>query len=293
MATLQQFIARRSLLSYFVLTFAISWGGVLMVTGPGGPPSTKADLDAVVPLAIAVMLAGPAVSSILLTAIIDGRAGLLELISRLCLWRVGVRWYLIAILVAPLVTAALLFALSAFSPVFLPGVIAVDDKSGRVLFGLAAGLAAGVLEELGWTGFALPRLRRRHTILGAGLVIGVLWGGWHAIAQGVFAGPAYAGTLPVGWFMTARIAGLLVGGLPAFRVLMAWVYDETGSLPVAMLMHVSLTATTLTLEPVGISGAALLVCDVVSIGTWWALVVAVAAATRGRFLRRPLQAQIA
>jgi hypothetical protein len=60
---------------------------------------------------------------------------------------------------------------------------------------------------------------------------------------------------------------------------MVWVYDRTGSLFVAMVMHMSLTACALILEPVGISGLALFVMDVVSILVWWLVVAAMARAT--------------
>jgi uncharacterized protein len=53
-------------------------------------------------LAVVAMLAGPPVVSILLTWIVDGRAGLREFLGRLLKWRVGVRWYAVALLIVPL-----------------------------------------------------------------------------------------------------------------------------------------------------------------------------------------------
>jgi hypothetical protein len=70
--------------------------------------------------------------------------------------------------------------------------------------------------------------------------------------------------------------GLLVGGLPAYGILMVWIHERTGSLPLMMLMHVSLTASTLILTPAGISGAPLLVYDAVSSAAWWVVVAVVA-----------------
>lgn len=75
--------------------------------------------------------------------------------------------------------------------------------------------------------------------------------------------------------------GDLVGVLPAFRILMLWVYDHTGSLLLAMLMHASLTASTMNVEPAGISGASLLIYDLVSAVAIWAIVVVVAVADKG------------
>ena len=61
----------------------------------------------------------------------------------------------------------------------LPGIFTSTDKASFLLFGIAVGLGAGFFEELGWTGFAVPRLRRRYGVLTTGLIVGVLWGAWH------------------------------------------------------------------------------------------------------------------
>ena len=103
------------------------------------------------------MLAGPSVAGILLTGLVDGRAGLRELLSRLLRWRVGARWYAVALLTAPLCVTG--DTLRAFA--HLPGVpprhiVASDDKASLLLIGIAVGLVVGIFEELGWTGFAMP-----------------------------------------------------------------------------------------------------------------------------------------
>ena len=61
MKTIAAFIRRRAVLAFFVLTFAISWGGVLLVIGgPDGIPGTREELDTLFPLALVAMLGGPA-----------------------------------------------------------------------------------------------------------------------------------------------------------------------------------------------------------------------------------------
>lgn len=296
MSSIRAIVTKHPVLAYFALTFAISWGGILiviLVASSGGVPGTREQFEKLLPIAISAMLAGPCVAGLLLTGLVQGRAGLRELRSRLLKWRVDARWYGVALLTAPLLMMAVLLALSLFSPVFLPGILVTDDKASRLLFGITAGLAVGLFEELGWTGFAVPTLRLRHGILATGLIVGVLWGAWHIIGHVVFASGTYSGGLSLPLFMTARIVGLLVGGLPAYRVLMVWVHDRTGSLLVAIVMHVSFTASTMILEPLGISGVALLTYDFVSMAVWWAVVAAIAAANGWHFSRPPLRTQVA
>ena len=147
----------------------------------------------------------------------------------------GARWYAVALLTAPLLVTAVLLALSLTSPEFLPGIFTTDDKATLLLFGIGGGLTAGIFEELGWTGFAMPRMRLRYGVLATGLIVGLLWGAWHFLCssgQAALPPEAPAGPLP------ARAPLLRPAGL---RVLMVWVYDRTGSLLVAMLMHVSLS----------------------------------------------------
>jgi membrane protease YdiL (CAAX protease family) len=87
-------------------------------------------------------------------------------------WRVGARWYALALLTAPPLFAAVSLALSLLSPEFLPGILTTSDKAALLLFGIGYGLiGGGFLEELGWTGFAVPRMRLRHGVLATGLIV--------------------------------------------------------------------------------------------------------------------------
>jgi membrane protease YdiL (CAAX protease family) len=284
MSTVTAFTKRHPVPTYFALTFAISWGGVLIVVGPGGIPGIPEENQALFPFAYLAMLAGPSVAGILLTVLVHGRAGFREFRSRLLRWRVGARWYAIALLTAPLVVTAVLLALSLANPIFLPGIYTSDDKTSILLFGLAVGLGAGVFEELGWTGFAQPALGRRYGVLATGLIIGSLWGAWHFLVN-VWASSLSAGALALPLYLSGILVGLLAGTLPAFRVLMVWVYECTGSLLVATLMHLSLTASLLILRPPAISGLSLLTYDLVLAAALW--VVAATLAVAGQLSRQP------
>src|SRR5918995_4828725 len=74
-------------------------------------------------------------------------------------WRVGARWYALALLTSPLYLTAILLAFSLSSPDFLPRILTTTDMASLLLFGIGWGLiGGGLLEELGWTGFAVPTL---------------------------------------------------------------------------------------------------------------------------------------
>ena len=287
MTAVRSFIKEHSVPVYFALTFTISWGGLLLYSGgPAGFPHSKEQFERLLPIFIPLLLAGPSVASVLLTALLEGRQGFGELLSRLVRWRVAGRWYAIALLLGPLVLLAELLALARFSPRFLPDVLSSTNKVPLLIAGIVAGLVVGFCEELGWTGFATPRLRRRYGVVATGLIVGALWGGWHIFLNAVWVSRALSGELSPALFVTARGLGDLVGLLPAFRVLMVWVYDRTGSLLVAMLMHASLTAGTMIFASSGVSGAFLLIYDVASAAAMWGVVLAVAVVIRGKFSRR-------
>jgi membrane protease YdiL (CAAX protease family) len=274
--------------SYFAMTFAISWGAILaVVAASGGIPGTRESFARLMPVLIPAMLAGPSVSCLLLTGLVLGRPGYRDLVSRLLRWRVGAAWYAVALLSAPVLMTAMLLLMSLFSPSLMPGIFAVEDKASRLAFGLVAALVAACFEELGWTGFAVPRLLKRHSVLATGIIVGVLWVAWHILVNVILASRTYAGGLSLPLFLGARGVGDLVGQLVAYRVLMVWVYERSGgSLLLAILMHLSLTAGTIILEPLGISGMDLVVYDPLGTGTlWWLVVAALAMARRGEFGR--------
>jgi membrane protease YdiL (CAAX protease family) len=171
------------------------------------------------PFVLLALFAGPSMAGILLTGLLYGRAGFRNLLTRMTRWRVGARWYAVALLTAPLLVTATLLALSLISPEFLPSIFTSDDKVRLLLFGIGWGLVGGgLLEELGWTGFAVPTLlRQRHGVLATGLFVGVLWGLWHFLIT-FWASGTSSGALSLAGFLPAVL--FYVGSLPAYRVLM-------------------------------------------------------------------------
>ncbi len=264
MEPVKNFIKRHPVPIYFALTFIISWSAILILAGPEGIPAT---MDNAMVLGLAMLL-GPSIASIMLTGFVSGRVGFRELLSLLLRWRVGIRWYVVALLTAPLLTAAVLLVLSFFSTGFVPGIFTSDDKANLMLMAIVAGLAVGFFEEIGWTAFATPRMRQCNGILTTGLIIGILWGGWHFLL--FWESDSFSGTFPL-----VLLLARLFSWLPAYRVLMVWVYSRTESLLVAILMHVSLVVTVVALEP-PLAGGGLLTFILVKALVLWIIVAALA-----------------
>lgn len=274
------FIRRHQVLTYYILTFAISWSFFLVVGGPGLFAGAYWQSDPRFLPAVLAMLTGPTIAGLLLTGLLTGRAGLRELGSRLVKWRVGGRWYAVALLTAPVLTASVLSVLSLTSPVFLPPLLTAEDKI--VLLLPVLGVAVSVLlEEVGWTGFAVPRLRHRYSVLATGLTVGALWGPWHLFQILWSAGTSYR-EVPVMLFVPLYFL-CSVAQLTAYRVLMVWVYDRTGSLLVATLMHASYAAGTLPILSPSLAGGSFLInASMFGVALW--IAVAAVALVDGRHL---------
>ena len=274
MTSIEASIKKHPVLTYYILTFAISWGGGFIVLGPDRILGIRQPSQAQFLFAILAGIAGPSAAGILLTGLIDGQTGLQNLRSRLFKWRAGARWYAVALLTGPLVASAVLFALSLTDSAFLPGILVSDHKVSLLLIGIAVGLGAGFFEELGWTGFAIPRLRLRHGILTTGLIVGFLWGAWHLP---LFSGRGSPSGMPIALYLSV----LLFSFLPPFRVLMVWLYDRTESLLMVMIMHAGLSATSLILQPQA-TGVRVVAYDLVFATALWVVVAVVTAVNRGR-----------
>lgn len=114
------------------------------------------------------MLLGPSVVGIFLTSVTEGRQGLSDLRSRMSAFRVPLRWLLV-LLVPPILVLTVLLFLSAFvNPVYRPN---------RFFLGILFGVPAGFLEEIGWMGYAFPKMR--GNALRSGILLGLLWSLWH------------------------------------------------------------------------------------------------------------------
>lgn len=265
-STLQKY----PVLAYFTLTFLISWGGVLILGAPHGMPTTSEKFEQLYPIVFLPYLLGPLLSSLILTGLIDGKAGFRMLLVRLTAWRVSVKWYAIAVLTAPVLILGVLGALSLNSSAFLPALFVVEDKLSLLLTGTAIGLfGGGLMEEPGWTGFAVPKLRKRLNILRTGLLVGFVWGVWHFLPTYWGSGDA-AGKLSLALLLPPLVFYAAV--LPAYRMLMVWIFERTASLLVVMVMHASLTASSLFILAPAVQGTDLILYYLILAVLLWAAV---------------------
>jgi uncharacterized protein len=158
MTLLKAFVATYPVAAYVGLSFVISWGGALLaIGGSGAMQGTTPTSDARFAYALIGMLAGPSLAGILLTALVSGRKGLREFVSRLLTWRQDRIWYAIALLTAPVTLTMTLFALSAASTAFLPSIFTSDDRGS--LYWSASPLDCLPGSSRNWGGLAL-RARR-------------------------------------------------------------------------------------------------------------------------------------
>jgi len=283
---MKNFIKRQPVLSYYLLVFAISWGGILiLIGGPDHIPGTKEQAEKLFVPALLIMFAGPFISGILMNFLIDGKEGLRKLLSRFLRWRTEGRWYAIAIFTGPILVATLLFGLSLFNHEFLPGIITAKDKIGLMIFGVAWGvIGGGLFEETGWTGFAVPQLRKQYSILSTGLIVGILWGIWHFMIA--FWASNYLAAADSWTMFVASFVAFYLLALPAYRVLLVLVYDRTGSLPVIMLMHAFLSASTLIFQPSS-SGEIAFVWNLMLGIILWIIIATIVTTNRLHVLQKP------
>lgn len=205
-------IKRHPLVAYFVLAYALAWMLIPLMS---------------ISLAFGFLaLFGPAFSAILITRVTQGPMGLKALWGRVLLWKVNPLSYSFAILFPP----ALIFI--GMGIAYLLGTPVTFFTNGII------GLATAILfvgEELGWRGYALPKLLAQNTPITASLVLGVLWTLWH-LPNFIFplAGVPALGPFPV-------VAVWII----AQTFLFTWLYIHSkGSILIATLFHASINAFT-------------------------------------------------
>ena len=228
----EAFIRSSPLAVFFVLAYALSWILILpwsvseSPAGLGLLPYTLPDAFGIVMFVLAPL--GPTLAAVLVTTVIEGQTGVRRLLGQIKRWRVGLRWYVVALFgflfawtvgyVAVLGAdplTALLESWPLFFTVFLP----------LVLLGI---FIPSIGEEPGWRGFALPRLQERYGPVWGTLVLGILVGMYHTPGFFTpFLGPISLSEFVM--FVLTAIAGAFI---------YTWVFNGTGgSLLIVILLH--------------------------------------------------------
>ena len=206
---MRRIVARYPLLAFYVLACLWTW-----------PLAAGISVSLLLPL---LALFGPAVAALAVAGVTEGRAGVRALVGRLFRWRVHPAWYAVAVGLPLLLTLAAIGVNRALGVPTPPG---VGDFS-------AISIALAVLivgEEVGWRGYALPKLLERRSGLVSALIVGALWGLWH-LPNFLLPGFPHAGrSLPA--FLLATVS---------YSVLFTWIFRHTGgSVLLACLFHAAI-----------------------------------------------------
>jgi membrane protease YdiL (CAAX protease family) len=229
---LKNLIIKNPLTSYFILAMAVG-ASIIVLAAKGIIPSS---------IALASVFSA-SFSGVILTAVVDGRAGLLRLFRRLSLWRVGVGYWLFSVLcIVPIYLLG-----SMFNSLF-GGDSLVYSHTGPILMivPLFIGffIISGLGQELGWTGFLLTRLQSRHNALASGVLRGFLVGAWHLplllysnLNTPAFVGFPYGGWIADEGFLIAFTVLVFMFAIP-WSIFFTWIFNSTGgSLLLVAILH--------------------------------------------------------
>jgi membrane protease YdiL (CAAX protease family) len=172
-------------------------------------------------------------AAIIMTRITEGKAGMLRLRQRIKQWRFGWQWYLLILLGIP--------ALILLGVIIQPGALASFQGLTPVLLVsyplnfVAVIIGVGVPEEIGWRGFALPRMQPRYGPLWGTLLLGVLWTFWHLPR---FLLPEHGGGPGTGFATFLTNFSIFFLMVVALAIIFTWVFNHTrGSIFTAILAH--------------------------------------------------------
>lgn len=220
--TIRGSIQHNAVASYFILSYLLTWlVWIPLIFLEDGPQTLRM-----------VGGFGPSVAALLLIGMIHGRSGYKSLWGDLTRWRVGWIWYLIAFFGTPFL------AILALSTNILigadPGSLHLLQPWYVLFIAFGYVLVTSVIgEEIGWRGFALPRLQSRFSAFASSLLLATVWSLWHLPL--FFIGGDFHSQIPLVIFLGQ---GFLI------TILLTWLYNNTeGSLIIAHIFHTSSNIT--------------------------------------------------
>lgn len=211
-----------ALIGFFVLTYAVTWATFISVAALAIPATS--------PLGILLLHLGvysPSLVALWLTARAEGSAGVRALISGVFNWRVRARWYVFAVAFIPAIKLAAAVVVRLLSGAWpRPG----TDPLYLIPLAIAFSTPFQAGEEIGWRGYALPRLADRFGLKGASVLLGLIWALWHLPQFFIREADTYGQSFP-----------LYVLQVTALGIAFAWLYARTkGSLFLVMLFHAAI-----------------------------------------------------
>jgi len=222
-------MGRAGLVVFVLLTFALTWTAWIVPAAFLTPGS--AGFFALGGPVFLLGVFAPGLVALALTAYWEGRAGVARLLARIGIWQLDARLYLFAIgyfasikLLAALIHRMAEGAWPAFG----------DTSVAMILVGIAVSTWVQAGEEVGWRGYALPRLASHLGLGGASVLLGIVWALWH-LPLFFLAGSGSDGqSFPIYLLQVTTLS-----------VAMSWLYWKAqGSLLIVMLMHASVNNTT-------------------------------------------------
>lgn len=179
---------------------------------------------------------GPLLSAFAVTGLVLGRSGVRELLRRVFRWKVPVGWHLLA-----WSGPAALYAIAAVVARVVWGQWPPFSQFGHSeefaqlaapVYWVLSIICYGFGEEVGWRGFALPRLQQKYSQLTSTVILSMIWALWHLPAFWFSTGLSHMGPAEIfGWFIS-----LLTGS-----VLLTWMYNGTrGSILIVAVFHATL-----------------------------------------------------
>ncbi|MCK6539695.1 MAG: CPBP family intramembrane metalloprotease [Anaerolineales bacterium] len=222
---MKTFLKRHSLVIGLVLMFLYTWTIDLSNSGV---------LPFKVPFAVYITLGwGFIIVSSLMTWATLGRDAMVAFLKRFLLWRVGWKWWLVALFLLPALQFASILLISWLTRVPMnfshPMIRDVVPLDAPLLALVLPWLVFEILtngEEWGWRGYVLPRLQAKYNALTASLIVGVIWTFWHLPK---FLGRGLNGDQSIVWYTLFTLAA---------SSLYTWLYNNTrGSLLLVVLFH--------------------------------------------------------
>jgi uncharacterized protein len=218
-----------SIIAFFVMTYAFSW--ILWI--PIALSSQKLLAVQISPfLGIIIGGIGPSLSALILTMAEKGMPGIRSLLGCLFKWRVAIKWYIFILFIPTTIIlgSIVLYSLIENLPLNIPNI--GDWRIVFLTFILTLLIGGPIGEELGWRGYALPKLLETRNPILTSLIIGMGWGIWHLPLFWIQG--SLQAEIPLTWFMISILAE---------AILYTWVYISTGGSIILMVMlHTSINA---------------------------------------------------